>query len=153
MGYKKIHVIVKCERSEPDKLKLNFCVHKCYNWMRVKRAGKIQIELPRAEIFMKNLHFPHSSKLRSDYLFSFQTRTDYLFPGFSRSDYSFRISATPPPPQNQIVVSLWLLSKDWVRSLLFPLKLVCVFMQKIYIAKSIKLYESRLAVLCKSRVN
>ena len=71
--------------------------------MREKRAGKIEIELSRAEHFLKNLHFsPYSSKLRSDYLFSFQKRTDYLFPAFSRSEYLFPKSAKPPPPPLRI---------------------------------------------------
>ena len=53
---------------------------------------------------------PNSSKLRSDYLFSFQKRTDYLFPVFLRSEYLFPKSASPPPPpQNQMVVPLLLI--------------------------------------------
>ena len=43
---------------------------------------------------------PNSSKLRSDYLFSFQKRTNYLFPTFSRSEYLFPKSASPPPPES-----------------------------------------------------
>ena len=58
-----------------------------------------QIELSRAEIFWKILYFSQNfSKLRSDYLFSFQKRTIYLFPAFSRSEYLFPKSASPPPP-------------------------------------------------------
>ena len=49
--------------------------------------------------FWKILRFPpNSSKLRSDYLFSFQKRTNDLFPAFSRSEYLFPKSASPPPP-------------------------------------------------------
>ena len=56
--------------------------------MRAKQARKIENKLSRAkraDNFWKNLHFsPYSSKLRSDYLFSFQKRTDYLYPAFSQ---------------------------------------------------------------------
>ena len=65
--------------------------------MRAKGAGK----------FLERIFPPNSSKLRSDYLFSFQKRTNYLFPAFSRSEYLFQKSASPPPPpQNQMVVPL-----------------------------------------------
>ena len=63
-----------------------------YNLMRTKRAKKI---------VWKTLHFSsNSSKVRSDYLFSFQNRTDYLFPVFLRSEYLFPKSARPPSESN-----------------------------------------------------
>ena len=68
------------------------------------RAGKVFFKLncrERSErkIYGKFCTFPpNSSKLRSDYLFSFQKRTNYLFPEFSRSEYLFPKSASPPPP-------------------------------------------------------
>ena len=77
--------------------------HSCYNLMQAKRAGK-KFKLNCREgserkSFEKFCTFPpNSSKLRSDYLFSFQKRTNYLFPAFSRSEYLFPKSATPPPP-------------------------------------------------------
>ena len=75
------HVIIECERSEPQNFcKLNFC------------------ERSERKILGKFCTFPpNSSKLRSDYLFSFQKRTNYLFPAFSRSEYLFPKSASPPP--------------------------------------------------------
>ena len=80
-----MHVIIKCERSELEKLKLN-----CR-------------ERSERNMFEKMCTFPpNSSKLRSDYLFSFQKRTDYLFPVFSRSEYF--VSKKRQPPQNQMVV-------------------------------------------------
>ena len=71
--------------------------------MRAKRAGiffKLNCrERSERKIFGKFCTFPqNSSKLRSDYLFSFQKRTNYLFPAFSRSEYLFPKSASPPPP-------------------------------------------------------
>ena len=75
--------------------------------MRAKRVGNCR-ERSERKVFWKILHFlPNSSKLRSEYLFSFQKRTDYLFPIFSSSEYLFPKSASPPPPpQNQMVVPL-----------------------------------------------
>ena len=85
--------------------------------MRAKRDGiffKMNCcERSEQKIFGKFCTFPpNSSKLRSDYLFSFQKRTNYLFPAFSRSEYLFPKSASPqaPHPQNQMVVPLALLS-------------------------------------------
>ena len=74
------HVIIECERSEPKMFRIELS--------RAKRA-----------IFFggKFCTFPpNSSKLRSDYLFSFQKRTNYLFPAFSRSEYLFPKSVSPP---------------------------------------------------------
>ena len=86
------HVIIECERSEPE----NFS-----NWTVASEASGNSLE---------NFAFSPqilASKLRSDYLFSFQKRTTYLFPAFSRSEYLFPKSASPPPPpQNQMVVPL-----------------------------------------------
>ena len=72
----------------------------CANW--AKRAGKLFklncSERSERKFFGKFCTFPpNSSKLRSDYLFSFQKRTNYLFPAFSRSEYLFPKSASPPP--------------------------------------------------------
>ena len=72
MGYKNIHVKVKCERSEPEKIEIELLRANSCNLMRAKRAGKIaKVEVSRAkraENFLKTLHFsPNSSKLRSDY--------------------------------------------------------------------------------------
>ena len=70
----------------------------CYNLMRAKPAWKILKLNRRERSERKILHFsPNSSKLRSDYLFSFQKKTNYLFPSFSRSEYLFPKSASPPP--------------------------------------------------------
>ena len=106
MGYKNIHVKIKCERSEREKIEIELSWANSYNWMRAKWAEKnLKIEVSRAkraEFFWKTLHFfcfpPNSSKFRSDYLFSFQNRTDYSFPVFLRSEYLFPKSASPPPP-------------------------------------------------------
>ena len=57
---------------------------------------------------------PNSSKLRSDYLFSFQKRTSYLFPAFSRSEYLFPKSASPPPPSESNGRPLKCVGKDGV---------------------------------------
>ena len=78
------HAIIECERSQPENLS---------NWTVASEAsGK----------FFENfaLFPPNSSKLRSDYLFSFQKRTNYLFPAFSRSGYLFPKSARPPSESN-----------------------------------------------------
>ena len=81
------------------KLKLKCRERTCYNLMRAKRAGKIVKLNCREQSEGKILHFPpNSSKLRPDYIFSFQKRTNYLFPTFSRSEYLFPKSAIPPPP-------------------------------------------------------
>ena len=40
---------------------------------------------------------PNSSKLKSDYSFSFRKRTNNLFQAFSRSEYLSPKSAPPPP--------------------------------------------------------
>ena len=77
MGYKSIDVIIECERSELEKL---------WNWTVAREAIAKFCTFP-----------PNSSKLRSDYLFSFQKRKNYLFPAFSRSEYLFPKSASPPP--------------------------------------------------------
>ena len=82
--------------------------------MRAKRAEffkKIELARPKASsernFFGKFCTFPpNSSKFMSVYLFSFQKRADYLFPAFLRSEYLFPKSASPPPPQNQMVVPL-----------------------------------------------
>ena len=72
------HVIIECKWTEPE----NF-------------SFKLNC---REKFFGKFWTFPpNSSKLRSDYLFSFQKRTNYLFPAFSRSEYFFPKSARPPP--------------------------------------------------------
>ena len=73
--------------------------------MRAKPAGKfIKLncrERSERKIFGKFCTFPpNSSRLRSDYLFSFQKRTNYLFPAFSRSGYLFPKSARPPSESN-----------------------------------------------------
>ena len=80
--------------------------------MREKRAGnffKLNCrEWSERKIFGKFCTFPpNSSKLRSDYLFSFQKRTNYLFPAFSRSEYLFPKSARPPSESNGRPLSLW----------------------------------------------
>ena len=98
-----IHVINKCERSEPEKLKLNCRKLTCYNWMQAKRAGIFLKLNCRERSERKNCgkictFAPNSSKLMSDYLFSFQKRTYNLFQAFSRSEYLFPKSASPPPP-------------------------------------------------------
>ena len=99
LEYKNIHVIIKSEQCESKKMKSNCPERTCHNSMRVKRVGKIKIEwsrAKRAEIFWGKMHFsPNSSKLRSDYLFSYQKRTEYLFPAFKRSEYLFPKSASP----------------------------------------------------------
>ena len=74
--------------------------------MRAKRAGKIFKlncrERSERKIFGKfALCPPNSSKLRSDYLFSFQKRTNYLFPVFSRSEIYFQKVPAPPPPPSE----------------------------------------------------
>ena len=68
--------------------------------MRAKRAGKcFKLHCRERKIFGKFCTFPpNSSKLRSDYLFSFQKRTNYLFPAFSRSEYLFPKSVSSSPP-------------------------------------------------------
>ena len=68
--------------------------------MRAKRAGKLfKLNCRERKFFGKFCTFrPNSSKLRSDYLISFQKRTNYLFPALSRSEYVFQKSASPPPP-------------------------------------------------------
>ena len=71
----------------------------------MKQAGVFfQIEVSRAkraENFGKVCTFSlNSSKLRSNYLFSFQKRTNYLFPAFSRSEYLFPKSVRPPSESN-----------------------------------------------------
>ena len=68
--------------------------------MRAKRAGqffKLNCrERSERKIFGTFCTFPpNSSKLRSDYLLSFQKRTNYLFPAFPRSEYLFPKSASP----------------------------------------------------------
>ena len=73
--------------------------------MRAKRVGKFFKlncrERSERKIFGKFCTFPqNSSKLRSDYLFSFQKRTNYLFPAFSRLEYLFPKSASPPSESN-----------------------------------------------------
>ena len=73
------HVIIECEQSEAENLS---------NWTVASEA-----------IFFCTFP-PNSSKLRSDYLFSFQKRTNYLFPAFSRSEYLFPKSAPPPSESN-----------------------------------------------------
>ena len=79
--------------------------------MQAKRAEKcFKVncrERSERKIFGKFCTFPpNSSKSRSDYFFSSLKRTNYLFPAFSRSEYLFSKSASPPPPQNQMVVPL-----------------------------------------------
>ena len=102
VGYKNIHVIIKCERSEPvKKIEIELSRANSYNFMRAKRARKFKKLICRKrserKFFGKLCTFPpKSSKFRSDYLFSFQKRTDYLFPGFLRSEYLFPKSARPP---------------------------------------------------------
>ena len=69
--------------------------------MRAKQAGNFSKlncrKRSERNIFGKFCTFPpNSSKLRSDYLFSFQKRTNYLFQAFSRSEYLFPKSASPP---------------------------------------------------------
>ena len=62
-------------------------------------------ERSERKIFGKFCTFPpNSSKLRSDYLFSFQKRTNYLFPAFQGQSIYFKKVPAPPPPQNQMVV-------------------------------------------------
>ena len=81
------HVIIECERSELEILS---------NW----NFGKF-CTFP-----------PNSSKLRSDYLFSLQKRRNCLFPAFSRLEYIFPKSASPPSPQNQMVIPLQQVTDD-----------------------------------------
>ena len=71
--------------------------------MRAKRVGNIFKlnfrEQGECKKFRKFCTFPpNSSKLRSDYLFSFQKRTNYLFPSISRSEYLFPQKCQAPPP-------------------------------------------------------
>ena len=98
--FKNINVIIKCERSEPEKMNLNCGERTCYNLMRAKRIGKIKIELSRAKRKICTFS-PNSNNVRSDYLFSYQKKKDFLFPAFSRSEYLFPISASPPPPPSE----------------------------------------------------
>ena len=92
--------------------------------MRAKRDGKCfklnYRERSERKFFGKFSTFPpNSSKLRSDYLFSFQKRTNYLFPAFSRSEYLFPKNASPPPPRikwsspYELVKNSWILNKVW----------------------------------------
>ena len=73
--------------------------------MRVKRSGKVfklnRRERSERKFFGKFCTFPpNSSKLRSDYLFSFQKRTTYLFAAFSRSNIYFQKVPGPPPSKS-----------------------------------------------------
>ena len=81
--------------KQPGKIQLNCRERTCYNLMRAKRAGKI-VKLNRRErseriIVGKFCTFSrNSSKLRSDYLFSFQKRTNDLFPAFQGQKIYFK---------------------------------------------------------------
>ena len=113
MGYKNIHVIIKCERSEPE----TFCKRTCYNLMRAKRKIKIKFlklklhwcERSERKFFRKFCAFtPNSSKLRSDYLF-FSRRGQIIYSQHFQGQniYFQKVPAPPPPsPQNQMVVPL-----------------------------------------------
>ena len=74
--------------------------------MRAKRAGyffKLNCcERSEWTSFGKFGTFPpNSSKLRSDYLFSFQKRTNYFFQHFQRQNIYFQKVPAPPPPPSE----------------------------------------------------
>ena len=72
------------------------------NYLRIK-----PMRAKRAENVWKNCHvFPNSRKVKVRLFIFFQKRTDYLFSAFSRPEYLFPKSASPLPPQNQMVVAL-----------------------------------------------
>ena len=58
MGYQNIHVKMKCERSESEKIEIELSRAKSYNKMQAKRSEKnLKIEVSRAkraEIFFEN---------------------------------------------------------------------------------------------------
>ena len=95
--------MIKCERREPEKMKLN-CRERMVIILCERRKPehfKNWFVASGIFCFWKLCTFPpKSSKFRSDYLFSFQKRKDYLFPGFLRSEYLFPKIARPPSESN-----------------------------------------------------